>query len=409
VAGLPVGSASVNGADITVSYLLKNPRIIEQRLGELVNLNYWADQILPNIGPPGGGVVIYQEWVPTYAMLDRQAEELAPDAEVPLASTEEGEVKIAQAKLSGLGYSVTDTQRIRNQMFVVNRKERGLANSITDRFNKRAVTAIKDAISANSRTFAVTDWSTIDTNPASPTRTPRPEWPDQELEQIRATMRVDRLPFDYDGLLIQPQDLVTLKGIFEVTSNQALGEKLSLRTIIEDNTGDIDRHVVGGAADDRGRAGAAPQARRRPGDRVGGVLRRQPGGAAAAHRGRRQRPRLLAAAAVSGDGVLVRITGAGACLTPLSGARRRIYFGHGKTVLVGEDVAARLIDRKVAVLASDWREPAPRVGWTQEATIPQILDWVGDIPERARLVIASEECREPPRSTLLEQLRAIAG
>ena len=52
VAGLPVGSVTVSGSDITVSHLLNNPRIIDRRIGELANFNYWIDKILPNLGAP---------------------------------------------------------------------------------------------------------------------------------------------------------------------------------------------------------------------------------------------------------------------------------------------------------------------------------------------------------------------
>jgi len=257
VAGLPVGTgASVSGDTITVSYLLKNPLILDRRLAEAVDLEYFADQILPNVGTNESGVVIFQEWDPRYTVLDRKAEELAPDAEVPLASGFEGELKIVRAHVDGLGYAVTDDQRRRNLEYVVRRKERALAHSISDNFNLRAVTAITAAISAASRTFPATDWSALVTDGASPD--PLAEWPHSTLAQINAQQRIDRIPWRYDAMIAHPMDIWRLSTIylkdsvggmtvvgdqptFQVDQLRVLAMKLGLSLIISDNTATVPR------------------------------------------------------------------------------------------------------------------------------------------------------------------------
>ncbi len=253
VGGLPVGTgATVSGADITVSYLLNNPRVIDRRLGEAVNFRYFADLILPNVGAPGGGVVIYQKWDPAYAVMSRKAEELAPDAEVPLAGTVEGDLKVARAVVDGLGYVVTDDERRRNMRFVVDRKELALAHSMADRFNIKAVAAINAAITAASRTFAATDWSALVSDGMSPD--PLAEWPHSTLAKVNAQQTIDRIPWVYDAMLAHPLDIWRLKTIYlkdagtngtpaftSTTVLNALAAKLGLQTIIEDNTGDVTR------------------------------------------------------------------------------------------------------------------------------------------------------------------------
>lgn len=253
VGGLPVGTgATVSGADITVSYLLNNPRVIDRRLGEAVNFRYFADLILPNVGAPGGGVIIYQEWDPRYSTLSRKAEELAPDAEVPLAGTVEGDLKVARATVDGLGYVVTDDERRRNMRFVVDRKELALAHSMADRFNLKAVTVIKAAITAASRTEAATDWSALVTDGATPD--PLSEWPHSTLAKVNAQQVIDRIPWRYDAMLAHPLDIWRLKTIYlkdagsngqpgftSATVLNALAAKLGLSLIIEDNTGAVDR------------------------------------------------------------------------------------------------------------------------------------------------------------------------
>lgn len=239
VSGLPVGNVAISGSDVTVSYLLNNPRVIDRRLGEAASFRYWIDQLLPNVGAPGGGVVIYEEWDPTYSVLDRAAEEIAPDAEVPLAGSEEGAPKMARAHVDGLGYVVTRDQENRNQRRVIDRKERGLANSIADKFNARGVAVIEAAITAASRTMAATDWSALVTDGSSPD--PKADWPHGTIALVKAEQQEDRIPFEFDGMLAHPLDIWRLSTIYQIDGTTSLAAKLGLSTLIADNTGTIDR------------------------------------------------------------------------------------------------------------------------------------------------------------------------
>lgn len=243
VSGLPVGAVSVSGSDVTVSQLLNNPRLIEQRLGEATALDYFADRILPNVGAPGGGVVIYQDWSPDMALLTRKAEALAPDAEVPLAGTTEADFKVAKVEADGLGYTVDREQENRNQRFVIDRKERGLANQIALKFNSRAVAVVKAAITASSRTMAAFDWSAVVTAGSTPTA--RASWPHSQIELLKARQRQSRIPFLYDVLLAHPLDVWRLTTIYQGDAPQAptlseLAQRIGVREIIADNTGDIE-------------------------------------------------------------------------------------------------------------------------------------------------------------------------
>lgn len=252
VGGLPVGNvATVSGADITVSYLLNNPRVIERRVGEATNFRYFADRILPNVGAPGGGVIIYQEWDPQYALMTRKAEEIAPDAEVPLAGHFEGDLKSARATADGLGYTVSDPERIRNQRFIVDRKELALSHSIADKFNAKAVLTITAAIAAASRTQAATDWSNLTVNGANPD--PVASWPHSTLALINAQQTQARIPWTYNGMLAHPLDIWRLGTIYlglqglnnnitlQLSQLQGISMALGLNEVISDNTGDVPR------------------------------------------------------------------------------------------------------------------------------------------------------------------------
>jgi hypothetical protein len=211
--GLPVGSVSVNGDVVSVSYLLNNPRVLDQRIAEAANINYWADRVLPNIGGAPAGVIIYEEWRPDFNFSTRTPEELGDDAEVPLTGAQVGDLTMKAATPEGLGYFVTDTERSRNQTWVMNRRERAFANTLADHYNQRAVDVITAAISSHSRTFAAPDWSAIVTRGANPT--PTAEWPHSTTALLVAGQTEDRIPFRYDAMLAHPLVVWRLQTIYD--------------------------------------------------------------------------------------------------------------------------------------------------------------------------------------------------
>jgi hypothetical protein len=255
VGSVPVGTqTTATGDTISVSYLRENPLVLAGRLGEVMELEYFVDLILPNVGTPKSGVIVYREADPTRMTLNRSAEELAPDAEVPLAGIVEGDLKYAIAKTDGLGMVITDDEADENQLFVVEDKELALANSMSDRFNSRGVTVIKAAITANSRTFDVGagDWSALVTDGANPD--PLSLWPHAQIAQIRAQQTVDRIPWRFNGMLAHPMEIWRLSTIYLKNAGvggeapvpsaavlNALAGKLGLDLIVEDNTGGIER------------------------------------------------------------------------------------------------------------------------------------------------------------------------
>ena len=237
IQGLPVGGASINGDTITVSYLLNNPRILEQRIAEAANIDYWADQVLPNIGGAPGGVIGYQEWRPDFNFATRKPEELGADDEVPLTGSQVGDLKMVAAVPQGLGYVVTDIMRDRNQVWVMNKNERAFANTLADHFNQRAVDLVNAAIAANSRYFTATDWSTIVTAGSSPT--PRASWPHSTMALLAAQLVRARIPFGWDVMLAHPLDVWRLCVIYDTDDLSVVATRLGLRAIVRDTTGRV--------------------------------------------------------------------------------------------------------------------------------------------------------------------------
>lgn len=238
---VPAGrTASVSGADITASYLLTNPRVIERRMQEAINEEYWIGRLLPNVGgDTRSGVFIFEMWTPEIARMSREAESLAADAEVPLASISVGDLRSAYSDEVGLGYAVTDRQERLNQRFIMDRRETALSNEIAAAFNARGLSVVTAAIAAHARRARTTDWSAIVTAGATPT--PNADWPHAQLALVQAQQRVARAPFPYDIMLAHPLDVWRLRSIYRVRSLADLAGELGLTDIIEDTTGDVPR------------------------------------------------------------------------------------------------------------------------------------------------------------------------
>lgn len=235
--GLPVGNVSVRGDEVTVSYLLNNPRILDARIAEAANINYWADRVLPNIGNAPGGVIVFQEWRPDFNWATRKPEELGVDDEVPLTGAVVGDLTMKAAVPEGLGYVVTDQERDRNQTWVMNRRERAFANTLADWFNQRAVDVVMAAITARSRYFTSPDWSNIVTAGSTPTS--RALWPHSTMALLEANLVRDRIPFGYDTMLAHALDIWRLCVIYDTDDLGVIATRMGLSEIVRDTTGRV--------------------------------------------------------------------------------------------------------------------------------------------------------------------------
>lgn len=238
---VPAGrTASVNGADITASYLLRNPRIIERRLAEAVNYDYWIGKLLPSVGgDTSSGVFVYEVWTAEIARMSRAAESLAADAEVPLASIAVGDLRSAYSDEVGLGYAVTYRQERLNQRWIMDKRELALANEMSAAFNSRGLSVITQAITDYSRRARTTDWSAIVTSGSNPT--PIDLWPHSQVALAQANQRLARAPFVYNSMVGHALDIWRAKTIYRVRTLADLAGELGLDEVVEDTTGDIPR------------------------------------------------------------------------------------------------------------------------------------------------------------------------
>lgn len=238
---VPAGrTATVSGADITTSFLLNNPRIIERRLAEAVGYDYWIGRLLPAVGgDTRAGAFTYEVWTAEIARMTRRPESLASDGEVPLASISVGDLRTAYSDEVGLGYAVTYRQERLNQRWIMDKRETALANEMSAAFNRRGLSVITQAISDYSRRARTSDWSSIVTSGSTPT--PVAQWPHSQIALVQAQQRIARAPFIYNVMAAHALDVWRAKTIYGVSSLADLAGELGLDEVIEDTTGDVPR------------------------------------------------------------------------------------------------------------------------------------------------------------------------
>ncbi|MCK9250004.1 MAG: hypothetical protein M0P31_13655 [Solirubrobacteraceae bacterium] len=234
--GLPIGSVTTSGQDVTVSQLLKSSRIIERRIDEAIQPRYWADRILPAAGRTDNGFAIFEEWTPEILGLNRLEEELEPDTEVPLAGITVGELRAIEATEHGIGYVVERKHERRNSRLIIDRREKAMAYTLAEGQNRRAVAAVNAAITTHSRTHSGPDWSAIVTDGAAPTA--KENWPHSTIAYVKALQQKDGAPFVYDVLLVDPLEKWRLATIYD-TDGDDLARRLGVEEVIEDTTGGI--------------------------------------------------------------------------------------------------------------------------------------------------------------------------
>ena len=150
------------GPAMTVDALLNQPRVLVRNLTDLVYQRFVADQIFARGSSEQvqGGVAWYQRSESIFT--NRDAEEVAVRAEFPRAAWSE-EVRSAFVKKYGLEVPISFEARRRNQIDMVSRAQRKLANALVKMVDTLAMTLL--TTDADVLTSAASgDWTTAGTD-----------------------------------------------------------------------------------------------------------------------------------------------------------------------------------------------------------------------------------------------------
>lgn len=208
-----------SGVTITVEALLRQPRLISRALTDLTAQRFVADQIFARGTPDqvAGGAALYQK--SESIMPDRAAEEVMPRSGFLRTGWTEA-VFAAMVRKYGLEVPISDEAKRRNQMDVVQRAQRKLANAVVKQIDTLAMSLITTD-SAVLTAAASGDWTTAATDIIA------------DLANARKQIYDQNEGYEPDTLVVNPAqelDLITDKDIRDALPREGGGTKPSVTT-----------------------------------------------------------------------------------------------------------------------------------------------------------------------------------
>lgn len=146
----------VSGTNITVSFLVNNPELIQRTLRSLVLKRLIGGRLLTGrVDVTGSGSAIFETGESIYA---REVAEVIDDlAEYPLTDTDDAAMSVFTVDKYGLATDIPNKLIARNRMDIMARKLVKLANSIVAGFDARCLSVIGSGVTQTQQVKAAWD------------------------------------------------------------------------------------------------------------------------------------------------------------------------------------------------------------------------------------------------------------
>jgi hypothetical protein len=252
----PPGS-SLSGSNVTVNWLINNPRVLYRTLRTLVQQRLIGGLLLSGrIDLTGSGSIVFG--VSEGIFPRKAAEKVAPGGDYPLTDDDDGIPAFAQTDKWGLSFEVPQELIARNRIDIVRKRMVKLANQIVFGFDALVLSSIATAVTQTSAAAAA--WNTAGADPfldamlagaipdslnqgysadtiaLSPTYFAR---------AVAATKILDRMPREGDSTLVVTGKMIQVAGLtFLKTTNMPAG----VNVMVVDSTllGTIATEALGG-------------------------------------------------------------------------------------------------------------------------------------------------------------------
>ena len=158
----PLDAPVISGNTITMDELLEQPELITRDIADLAGERFWMDRVF-SAGPGvQGGAVLFESPNPLATDLygEREPKEVAPGAVFPIQTFVRGVPMLAKPKKIGNKWPVTKEALKRNDTRYLQRQITQTANTIRRRIENMGVSELQAVITASTRFFTGTDWST---------------------------------------------------------------------------------------------------------------------------------------------------------------------------------------------------------------------------------------------------------
>lgn len=220
-----------DGPALTVSQILKNPRIVPELIRQATNEQFIADQLLRNAGETSGGAVQFWESGPLYP--EEDVEVVTHSGQIPLTPLGIGEPKSAPVVPRGLGLLIKRQMEKRNDIGAVMRGVTMIRNAMVRSVDGAFLKALRDS-TLNTRT-ATAAWSLG-------TATVR-----KDIAQARKQITDQKTDFEPNALVIghgSAADLLVSDEIQKPYAGNVAGQAPILRGNLGSKFWDMDLYVT---------------------------------------------------------------------------------------------------------------------------------------------------------------------
>lgn len=220
----PLGAPTVDGNQITVDTMLKQPTRITRMLMDLTLQRFFVDRVFASAGGVTGGAVVYDSATENELYLERDVERVESGQEFPLVDSERRAPKVAEVEKYGGKFYTTDEARDRNDAQAFVNQTRKLANTIVRKINARGVEVLEAAVADNGGASEMVgnDWSAAIPNGSNPS--PPASTPGADLAEVHLTADQRELGVIFDIIIVNPVQKYEWNLFYGKNAKQALSD-----------------------------------------------------------------------------------------------------------------------------------------------------------------------------------------
>lgn len=210
----PFGSPQVNGNQITVDMMLKEPTRINNYLSDLILKGFFADRIFANAGGVSGGALIYSQLTKNDVYAATGVQKVAPGAEFPTVSFDRPEPKVATVDKWGGKFDVTDEARDRNDLSLIQSEGIKLSNTILRQLHTEALATLDASITAVGSDVQITGVSWADAAALTLTTSSNAALPAADFATVGKKAAQFELGTEFNLWIVNPQEMANFQIIY---------------------------------------------------------------------------------------------------------------------------------------------------------------------------------------------------
>lgn len=214
LATYPFDGIEVVDNSITVDLMLQEPKRITRYVSDLAAKQLFANQIFTPDTTVGGAIIFDQ--LTKNDVYAAGTGEISPGGRFPNVSSEHDEPMVARVKKTGGKFKVTDEARKRNDLSLIQRESRKLANTITRDVDTAALEALEEAHTAlGSDALNVESGGWVAAGKATNANKTAAASARADILRAKAAGKSTELGYVYNLLVMNPEDELALQIALE--------------------------------------------------------------------------------------------------------------------------------------------------------------------------------------------------